>query len=163
MKLFLEEAPLRVLRISTGGIAERHNLSKADPHLFHIIKKALERGSLLGCSIDVSFSFFFYFCVGIQPALTWQASLLLRRSPAPLIQKRSCPVSWWRAMPTQSQVLNRWAKYMYDKAPPGRGKAVFSTLHSVNILVVKRLFFYLNWMFTLSGGVQGRSDAVGPN
>lgn len=54
----------------TGGIAECHDLSKADPHLFHIIKKALERGSLLGCSIDVSFSFFFYFCVGIRPFLT---------------------------------------------------------------------------------------------
>lgn len=44
----------------TGGIAERHELRSADPHLFHIIKKALERGSLLGCSIDVSFSLFFY-------------------------------------------------------------------------------------------------------
>uniref|UniRef100_H3C151 Calpain-2 catalytic subunit n=1 Tax=Tetraodon nigroviridis TaxID=99883 RepID=H3C151_TETNG len=38
----------------TGGIAERHDLSSADPHLFHIIKKALERGSLLGCSIDIT-------------------------------------------------------------------------------------------------------------
>lgn len=37
----------------TGGIAESYVLSNADPHLFHIIKKALERGSLLGCSIDV--------------------------------------------------------------------------------------------------------------
>ncbi|XP_053189385.1 calpain-2 catalytic subunit-like [Scomber japonicus] len=38
----------------TGGIAERHELSKADPHLFKIIKKALDRGSLLGCSIDIT-------------------------------------------------------------------------------------------------------------
>uniref|UniRef100_A0A3B5A9K2 Calpain-2 catalytic subunit-like n=1 Tax=Stegastes partitus TaxID=144197 RepID=A0A3B5A9K2_9TELE len=38
----------------TGGIAERHDLSKPDPHLFHIIKKALSRGSLLGCSIDIT-------------------------------------------------------------------------------------------------------------
>ncbi|XP_029691020.1 calpain-2 catalytic subunit-like isoform X1 [Takifugu rubripes] len=44
----------------TGGISERHDLGNADPHLFHIIKKALERGSLLGCSIDVSFSLFLY-------------------------------------------------------------------------------------------------------
>lgn len=41
----------------TGGIAERHELSKADPHLFKIIQKALDRGSLLGCSIDVCFLF----------------------------------------------------------------------------------------------------------
>ncbi|XP_040905136.1 calpain-2 catalytic subunit-like [Toxotes jaculatrix] len=38
----------------TGGIAERHDLSTADPHLFKIIKKALDRGSLLGCSIDIT-------------------------------------------------------------------------------------------------------------
>ncbi|KAI3363081.1 hypothetical protein L3Q82_011740 [Scortum barcoo] len=40
----------------TGGIAERHGLNNADPHLFKIIKKALDRGSLLGCSIDITSS-----------------------------------------------------------------------------------------------------------
>uniref|UniRef100_A0A8C4DBE5 Calpain-2 catalytic subunit n=1 Tax=Dicentrarchus labrax TaxID=13489 RepID=A0A8C4DBE5_DICLA len=40
----------------TGGIAESHELKNADPHLFKIIKKALERGSLLGCSIDITSS-----------------------------------------------------------------------------------------------------------
>ncbi|XP_070697040.1 calpain-2 catalytic subunit-like [Pempheris klunzingeri] len=40
----------------TGGIAERHDLSRADPHLFKIIRKALDRGSLLGCSIDITSS-----------------------------------------------------------------------------------------------------------
>lgn len=38
----------------TGGISELYTLDKAPPHLFEIIKKALNRGSLLGCSIDVS-------------------------------------------------------------------------------------------------------------
>uniref|UniRef100_A0A3Q2NV12 Calpain-2 catalytic subunit n=1 Tax=Fundulus heteroclitus TaxID=8078 RepID=A0A3Q2NV12_FUNHE len=38
----------------TGGIAERHELSNPDPRLFKIIKKALNRGSLLGCSIDIT-------------------------------------------------------------------------------------------------------------
>ncbi|XP_074531603.1 calpain-2 catalytic subunit-like [Halichoeres trimaculatus] len=38
----------------TGGIAERHDLSRPDSHLFKIIRKALERGSLLGCSIDIT-------------------------------------------------------------------------------------------------------------
>lgn len=42
----------------TGGIAERHDLSNPDPHLFKIIRKALDRGSLLGCSIDVCLSLF---------------------------------------------------------------------------------------------------------
>lgn len=38
----------------TGGIAEWYELQKPPPNLFRIIQKALEKGSLLGCSIDVS-------------------------------------------------------------------------------------------------------------
>lgn len=38
----------------TGGIAEWYELRKAPPNLFKIIQKALQKGSLLGCSIDVS-------------------------------------------------------------------------------------------------------------
>ncbi|KAJ8250833.1 hypothetical protein COCON_G00227550 [Conger conger] len=40
----------------TGGIAETHDLRQASPHLFKIIQKALRRGSLLGCSIDITSS-----------------------------------------------------------------------------------------------------------
>ncbi|XP_058237257.1 calpain-2 catalytic subunit-like isoform X2 [Hemibagrus wyckioides] len=38
----------------TGGISESYELLKPPPTLFNIIKKALDRGSLLGCSIDIS-------------------------------------------------------------------------------------------------------------
>ncbi|KAA0712341.1 Calpain-2 catalytic subunit [Triplophysa tibetana] len=38
----------------TGGIAENYDLSKAPPNMFQIIKKALESGALLGCSIDIT-------------------------------------------------------------------------------------------------------------
>uniref|UniRef100_A0A087YL75 Calpain 2, (m/II) large subunit, like n=1 Tax=Poecilia formosa TaxID=48698 RepID=A0A087YL75_POEFO len=38
----------------TGGIAEVHELTRPDPHLFHIIQKALGRGSLMGRSIDIT-------------------------------------------------------------------------------------------------------------
>lgn len=38
----------------TGGVAEMYELRKAPKDLHRIITKALERGSLLGCSIDVS-------------------------------------------------------------------------------------------------------------
>uniref|UniRef100_A0A8C5BPD4 Calpain-2 catalytic subunit n=1 Tax=Gadus morhua TaxID=8049 RepID=A0A8C5BPD4_GADMO len=40
----------------TGGIAEVHELLKPSPNLFHIIQKALRRGSLMGCSIDITSS-----------------------------------------------------------------------------------------------------------
>lgn len=38
----------------TGGVTEWYELRKAPSDLYQIIIKALERGSLLGCSIDVS-------------------------------------------------------------------------------------------------------------
>lgn len=38
----------------TGGIAENFDLQRPPSNLFQIIKKALEAGALLGCSIDVS-------------------------------------------------------------------------------------------------------------
>ncbi|KAM6942171.1 calpain 2, (m/II) large subunit, like [Lycodopsis pacificus] len=40
----------------TGGIAEVHDLNTPDPHLFHVIQKAQHRGSLMGCSIDITSS-----------------------------------------------------------------------------------------------------------
>lgn len=39
----------------TGGISENYDLQRPPPNLFQIVKKALEAGALLGCSIDVSF------------------------------------------------------------------------------------------------------------
>lgn len=38
----------------TGGIAENYDLRRPPSNLFQIVKKALEAGALLGCSIDVS-------------------------------------------------------------------------------------------------------------
>lgn len=38
----------------TGGVAEMYDLKRPPRNMAHIIRKALERGSLLGCSIDVS-------------------------------------------------------------------------------------------------------------
>ncbi|KAG7999683.1 Calpain-2 catalytic subunit [Nibea albiflora] len=39
----------------TGGIAENYDLQRPPANLFQIIKKALEAGALLGCSIDVNY------------------------------------------------------------------------------------------------------------
>lgn len=38
----------------TGGVTEMFELNKAPSDLFSIMGRAIERGSLLGCSIDVS-------------------------------------------------------------------------------------------------------------
>lgn len=38
----------------TGGVGEMYETKSAPNNLFIILKKALERGSMLGCSIDVS-------------------------------------------------------------------------------------------------------------
>lgn len=38
----------------TGGVTEFFELSEAPKELYNIMRKALERGSLMGCSIDVS-------------------------------------------------------------------------------------------------------------
>uniref|UniRef100_A0A672HT03 Calpain-1 catalytic subunit n=1 Tax=Salarias fasciatus TaxID=181472 RepID=A0A672HT03_SALFA len=40
----------------TGGVTEMYELRKAPSDLFSIIGRAIERGSLLGCSIDISSS-----------------------------------------------------------------------------------------------------------
>ncbi|TRY86776.1 hypothetical protein DNTS_008308 [Danionella cerebrum] len=41
----------------TGGVSEMYELRKAPRDLYRIISKALQRGSLLGCSIDITSAF----------------------------------------------------------------------------------------------------------
>lgn len=41
----------------TGGVAEMYDLKKPPKDLYRIIRRALERGSLLGCSIDITSAF----------------------------------------------------------------------------------------------------------
>lgn len=38
----------------TGGVTEFYDIKDAPKELYKIMKKAVERGSLMGCSIDVS-------------------------------------------------------------------------------------------------------------
>ncbi|XP_074544239.1 calpain-9 [Halichoeres trimaculatus] len=40
----------------TGGVGEMYDTKKAPDNLFTIMKKALDRGSMMGCSIDISSS-----------------------------------------------------------------------------------------------------------
>lgn len=42
----------------TGGVTEFYEMKEAPKELYKIMKKALERGSLMGCSIDVSVTSF---------------------------------------------------------------------------------------------------------
>lgn len=45
---------LEAMEDFTGGVTEFFELSEAPKELYNIMRKALERGSLMGCSIDVS-------------------------------------------------------------------------------------------------------------
>lgn len=46
----------------TGGVTEFYEMKEAPKELYKIMKKALERGSLMGCSIDVSRTLLYNFC-----------------------------------------------------------------------------------------------------
>lgn len=43
----------------TGGVGENYETKNCPDNLFSIMKKALDRGSMMGCSIDVRIDFFF--------------------------------------------------------------------------------------------------------
>ncbi|TFJ95339.1 dihydrolipoamide dehydrogenase [Platysternon megacephalum] len=45
---------LEAMEDFTGGVGEMYEVKKAPENLYEILGKALERGSMLGCSIDVS-------------------------------------------------------------------------------------------------------------
>lgn len=45
---------LEAMEDFTGGVTEFFELSEAPKDLYNIMRKALQRGSLMGCSIDVS-------------------------------------------------------------------------------------------------------------
>lgn len=44
---------LEAMEDFTGGVGEVYETAKAPDNLFTILKKALDRGSMMGCSIDV--------------------------------------------------------------------------------------------------------------
>lgn len=44
---------LEAMEDFTGGVGELYETKKAPADLFVILKKALDRGSMMGCSIDV--------------------------------------------------------------------------------------------------------------
>lgn len=44
----------------TGGVTEMFDLDKAPSDLYSIMRRAIDRGSLLGCSIDVSTATFMH-------------------------------------------------------------------------------------------------------
>lgn len=55
----------------TGGISESYDLRKAPSDLYQIIQKALQAGSLLGCSIDVSYWHHHHHCLSVLQPMLW--------------------------------------------------------------------------------------------
>lgn len=45
---------LEAMEDFTGGVGEVYETAKAPDNMFTIMKKALDRGCMMGCSIDVS-------------------------------------------------------------------------------------------------------------
>ncbi|XP_043536953.1 calpain-9 [Chiloscyllium plagiosum] len=45
---------LEAMEDFTGGMGETFNLKEAPPNLYSLLQKALKRGSMLGCSIDIT-------------------------------------------------------------------------------------------------------------
>lgn len=74
----------------TGGIAENFDLQRPPSNLFQIIRKALEAGALLGCSIDVRLRFVVFGTCCLRCVYV----VLLCRSPAPRTQRPSPVRSW---------------------------------------------------------------------
>ncbi|KAJ8350588.1 hypothetical protein SKAU_G00257180 [Synaphobranchus kaupii] len=79
----------------TGGVTEMYELKKAPSDLFSIIGRAIERGSLLGCSIDITDSHdmeavtFKKLVKGHAYSLTGVEEVVYRGSPTKLVRIRN--------------------------------------------------------------------------
>lgn len=71
---------LEAMEDFTGGVGETYETKAAPSNLFTIMKKALDRGSMMGCSIDVKKIYFIEFLPmgftqNINSATVFQPSL----------------------------------------------------------------------------------------
>lgn len=66
----------------TGGVTEMYELGKAPSDLFSIMGRAIDRGSLLGCSIDVSTVTFMHPLIVHFPSTEKQTPLRHHRAVA---------------------------------------------------------------------------------
>ncbi|CAB1333130.1 unnamed protein product [Coregonus sp. 'balchen'] len=73
----------------TGGVTEMFELKKAHPDLFSIISRAVERGSLLGCSIDMEAMTFKKLVKGHAYSVTGVEEVEFKGSPTKLLRIRN--------------------------------------------------------------------------
>ncbi|KAL2094833.1 hypothetical protein ACEWY4_009552 [Coilia grayii] len=98
----------------TGGVTEMYELKKAPSNLFSIIQKAVDRGSLLGCSIDITGYFdmeavtFKKLVKGHAYSVTGVDEVEYRGSPTKLIRIRNPwgEVEWTGAWSDDSREWN---------------------------------------------------------
>lgn len=99
----------------TGGVTEMYDLNKSPADLYRIIQKALERGSLLGCSIDITSSSdmeavtFKKLVKGHAYSLTHAKEVRCRGGPVRLVRVRNPwgEVEWTGAWSDSSREWNQ--------------------------------------------------------
>uniref|UniRef100_A0AAY5K0B1 Calpain-3 n=1 Tax=Esox lucius TaxID=8010 RepID=A0AAY5K0B1_ESOLU len=99
----------------TGGVTEFFELSEAPKELYSIMKKALERGSLMGCSIDVSqwaFSFASVTEQGSEPRGWPSCVKVTKKTKIRLVQMRNpWGIVLWKG-PWSVYILHRFLDRM---------------------------------------------------
>lgn len=168
-RLFLEEAPLRVLRTSLEALLRGTTL----PTLIPTSSKSLGRLWTEAPSWDAPLMFVWAFGFDLmqwcwcssQDSFTSQTSPLRSRSPALLTQRLSHIASWWRATPTQWQEPTRWANVLHHIQVLQK-QQMWSNLLVIPLLSNLNIFFHLcafvcGWhLCSVSGGLQRRHGAA---
>ncbi|TSN12198.1 Calpain-1 catalytic subunit [Bagarius yarrelli] len=98
----------------TGGVTEMYELNKAPSDLYYIIKRAVERGSLLGCSIDITNTrdmeavTFKKLVKGHAYSVTGVEEVIFRGTPTKLVRIRNPwgEVEWTGAWSDKLEICN---------------------------------------------------------
>uniref|UniRef100_A0AAR2JA56 Calpain-3 n=1 Tax=Pygocentrus nattereri TaxID=42514 RepID=A0AAR2JA56_PYGNA len=102
---------LEAMEDFTGGVTEFYEITDAPKELYNIMKKALERGSLMGCSIDVSVLVLKLYYVSLAAAYSLKYDTRIRlvrvRDPWGTSAPPACRSGDWTALATSEEDRKR--------------------------------------------------------